>query len=55
MTAEIEGNEENVALTNAAERMRMTSNSCWLAATAAQCLSARERSVHEPELVQERG
>ena len=56
MTAEIKGDEENVALTNAAtERMRVTSDSCRLAATAGQRLKAREPSMCEPELVQERG
>ena len=44
MTAEIEGDEEEVALTNAAtKRMRVTSDSCRLAATAWQRLKARER------------
>ena len=56
VTAEIEGDEENVALTNAAtERMRVTSDSYPLAATAGQRLKARERSICGPELVQERG
>ena len=63
MTADIEGNLEDVALPNAAtKRMRVTSDSCWLAATARQRLKARERSRWtnlvcqcEPELVQERG
>ena len=43
---EIEGNEEDVALTNArTKRMRVTSDSCRLAATAGQRLKARERSM----------
>ena len=46
VTAEIEGDEENVAWTNAAtERMRVTSDSCRLAATAGQRLKARERTM----------
>ena len=44
VTAEIEGDEEDVALTNAAtESMRVTSDSCRLAATAEQRLKAHER------------
>ena len=44
MTAKIEGNEEDVALTSAAtKRMRVTSDSCQLAATAGQRLKSRER------------
>ena len=44
MTAEIEGDEEDVALTNAAtKRMLVTSDSCRLGATAGQRLNARER------------
>ena len=43
MTAEIEGDEEEVAMTNATtKRMRVTSDSCQLAATAGQRLIARE-------------
>ena len=44
MTAEIEGDEEEGAMTNATtKRMRVTSDSCQLAATAGQRLIARER------------
>ena len=63
MTAEIEGNEEDVALMIAAtKRMRVISDSCRLAATARQRLKAATVvgwtslvCQCEPELVQERG
>ena len=45
VTAETEGDEEEVALTSATtKRMRVTSDSCRLAATAWQRLTARKRS-----------
>ena len=45
VTAEVEGDEEDVALTNAAtKRVRVPSDSCRLAATSRQRLKARERS-----------
>ena len=45
VTAETEGDEEEVTLTSATtKRMRVTSESCGLAATAGQRLKARKRS-----------